>query len=108
MAKAFRSRRGRLSAQLHGKAKEVGPEEARVRSVLSHARKVTTLETKLRNLNREVKTTKRELKGARKILRALIQSDKDMALEDQMVRQEEDRIEAGQARWAETGSSRKH
>jgi hypothetical protein len=63
----------RLTAALTGKGREVGPEEAHVRTVLAITSKVHRKQARLKALLAEVKRLRRELRHDRRELRAVLQ-----------------------------------
>lgn len=76
--KTFGGRTARLTAAVTHQGKEIGAEEAKYRSIMSQARKCTAMEAKLRRLRADVKEVSRNLRGELKLLRALIQADRDI------------------------------
>lgn len=79
--KTFSSLRGRLTAALTGRAKEVGPEEAHRRNVLAITRRIHAKTRKRASLRREIQRLTRELREDRRELRIVLQRDSTIGID---------------------------
>jgi hypothetical protein len=75
-------RSDRLTAQITGKAREVGPEEAHARAVLAITRRIHTREARRRRLQAELKKLAGDLRADRLELRAVLQRDSSITVDD--------------------------
>jgi hypothetical protein len=74
-------RNARLTAQITGKAREVGPEEAHARAVLAITRRIHTREARRRRLQAELKKLAGDLRADRLELRAVLQRDASITID---------------------------
>jgi hypothetical protein len=87
MAKTFASPRGRLSAAVTGRGREVGAEEAHVRNVLALTKRIHGLLNKRTRMRRELAELGRELRAKRTELRIVLQRVSDpLVLDSDKVR----------------------